>query len=113
MIDQGKKNILGILIDAIDYEAALKRIIDAAKEGRPYGVSAFAVHSVMMGTLDKMHALRVNALDLIVPDGQPLRWALNLLYKCGLQDRVYGPNLMLRICEASAKEGLPVFLYGS
>ena len=35
MIDRGKHNLLGILIDAVDYEAAVKRIIHAAKRSRP------------------------------------------------------------------------------
>ena len=37
---------------------------------------------------------------------------LNLLHRARLPDRVYGPNLMLRLCERAAAEGLPVFLFG-
>jgi N-acetylglucosaminyldiphosphoundecaprenol N-acetyl-beta-D-mannosaminyltransferase len=39
MIDQGKKSVLGILVDAVDYEAAVSRIVRAAFERRPYAVS--------------------------------------------------------------------------
>jgi exopolysaccharide biosynthesis WecB/TagA/CpsF family protein len=113
MIDLGKKNILGVLIDAVDYEAAVDRIIRAAEEGRPYAVSALAVHGVMTGVDDAEHRYRLNHLDLVTPDGQPVRWALNLLHKTGLRDRVYGPELTLRVLEAAAKRGLPVFFYGS
>ena len=49
---------------------------------------------------------------MIVPDGQPVRWAMNSLHKTGLNDRVYGPNLMLKSCEAAAEHGLPIFLFG-
>jgi exopolysaccharide biosynthesis WecB/TagA/CpsF family protein len=62
--------------------------------------------------LDAGHRHRLNRFDLLVPDGQPVRWALNLLHGCRLRDRVYGPSLMLRICERAAPLGLPVFLYG-
>jgi exopolysaccharide biosynthesis WecB/TagA/CpsF family protein len=55
----------------------------------------------------------LNHLDLVVPDGQPVRWALNLLHRASLPDRVYGPALMLKVCEQAAKNGLPIFLYGS
>jgi exopolysaccharide biosynthesis WecB/TagA/CpsF family protein len=67
----------------------------------------------MTGVLDETHRYRLNHLDLVCPDGQPVRWALNLLYKTGLPDRVTGPFLMLRICERAAQEGLPIYLYGS
>ena len=51
--------------------------------------------------------------DLLTPDGQPVRWALNALHGVKLPDRVYGPTLTLKVCEAAAQEGLPLYLYGS
>ncbi len=113
MIDAGKQNILGVLVNVIDYEGAVSRIIQAAKERKGLSVSALAVHGVMTGVLDDTHRFRLNHFDLICPDGQPVRWALNLIYQAGLSDRVYGPNLTLRVCERAAHEGLPIYLYGS
>lgn len=113
MLDHGKKSVLGVLVDAIDYEAAVDRIVEAAKARQGFAVSALAVHGVMTGVDDDEHRYRLNHLDLVCPDGQPVRWALNGLYRCGLPDRVYGPNLMLHTCERAAAEALPIFLYGS
>lgn len=113
MIDRGKKNVLGVTIDAVDYEAAVGKIIAAARARQPLAVSALAVHGVMTGVLDPEHGYRLNHLDLVVPDGQPVRWALNLLHGTALTDRVYGPTLTLKVCEAAAREGLPLYLYGS
>ncbi len=113
MIDKGKKNILGILVNALDYEAAVNKIITAAKEKKPLSVSALAVHGVMTGVQDQIHRYRLNHFDLVLPDGQPVRWALNLLYKTALKDRVCGPTTMLLVCEKAAEEGLPIYLYGS
>ncbi len=76
------------------------------------GVSALAVHGVMTGVMDQEHRYRLNQLELIVPDGQPVRWGLNLLHGTKLKDRVYGPNLMLKSCEAAAENGVGVFLFG-
>lgn len=112
MIDLGKRNILGIGIDAIDYEGAVQRISHAAHHSEPLTVSALAVHGVMTGVLEAGHCYRLNRFDLICPDGQPVRWALNWLHGAKLPDRVYGPNLMLRTCAQAAHEGLPIFLYG-
>lgn len=113
MIDQGKQNILGVKVNAIDYEAAVARIIAAAQEQTGFSVSALAVHGVMTGALDDVHRYRLNHLDLVCPDGQPVRWALNLIHKANLSDRVYGPNLTLYTCAAAADAGLPIYLYGS
>lgn len=113
MIDHGKKNVLGIMVDAVDYEAAVARIIAAAQERRSFTVSALAVHGVMTGATDKEHQYRLNSMGLIVPDGQPVRWALNLLHRTKLTSRVYGPELSLRVLEAAADKGLPVYFYGS
>lgn len=113
MIDKGKKNVLGILVNAVNYEAAVSKIIAAASAGQPMSVSALAVHGVMTGVLDSTHRYRINHIDLVLPDGQPVRWALNWLYHTELPDRVCGPNAMLQICERAAEEGLPIYLYGS
>ena len=113
MIDLGKRNVLGILVDAVDYEAATARIIAAAEEGRPYAVSALAVHGVMTGVRDAEQGYRLNRFDLVTPDGQPVRWAINALHGAKLPDRVYGPTLMLHVCREAAAAGLPVYLYGS
>jgi exopolysaccharide biosynthesis WecB/TagA/CpsF family protein len=112
MIDLGKFNLLGVKINAVDYEAVVARILDAARNRKSLGVSALAVHGVMTGVLDNEHRHRLNQLELVVPDGQPVRWALNLLYPTRLKDRVYGPELMLKTCAAAAREAVPIFLFG-
>jgi N-acetylglucosaminyldiphosphoundecaprenol N-acetyl-beta-D-mannosaminyltransferase len=66
----------------------------------------------MTGVMDPEHRHRLNSLDLIVPDGQPVRWALNALHHAGLKNRVYGPELMLRTCAAAAQQAVPIFLFG-
>jgi len=113
MLNLGKSNILGVLIDAVDYEGAVDIVIRGAKEKKPAAVSALAVHGLMTGVLDREQKFRLNHFDLLVPDGQPVRWVLNALYGAGLPDRVYGPNLTLQVCAKAAEERLPLFFYGS
>lgn len=112
MIDQGKRNILGVNVDVIDYEGALARILDAAKNRQPLAVTATAVHGLMEGAADAEHRYRLNQLELVVPDGQPVRWALNLFHSANLDDRVYGPNLMLKVCRLAADNNLSVYFLG-
>jgi N-acetylglucosaminyldiphosphoundecaprenol N-acetyl-beta-D-mannosaminyltransferase len=112
MLNAGKQNIVGIMVDAVDYEAANDFIFRAAREKRGAAISALAVHGVMTGVLDAEHKFRLNHFDLLLPDGQPVRWVLNGLYGTNLKDRVRGLNLTLNICARAAAEGEPIYLYG-
>lgn len=108
-----KYSVLGVRISAATYGSAADEVLRAARAGHALTVTALAVHGVMTGFLDKVHRYRLNRFDLVCPDGQPVRGALNLLHGTGLKDRVYGPDLALCLCEAAAREGLPVYFYGS
>jgi N-acetylglucosaminyldiphosphoundecaprenol N-acetyl-beta-D-mannosaminyltransferase len=111
--DLGKRNVLGVLVDATDNEGAVSRVLAAAREHRPLACTALAVHGVMTGVDDPVHRYRLNHFDLATPDGQPVRWALNWLYGAGLARTTHGSGLMLGVCERAAEERLPIYLYGS
>jgi N-acetylglucosaminyldiphosphoundecaprenol N-acetyl-beta-D-mannosaminyltransferase len=113
LIDEGKQNLIGIKIDGVDYEQAVARIIECAQQGRSCSTTALAVHGLVTGATDPAHRFRLNHFDLVVPDGQPVRWAINLLYGLKLPDRVYGPTLTYLLCRAAAKDHIPVYFYGS
>jgi len=108
-----KRSVLGVLIDPVDYQSATDRVLEAARQPHGFAVSALAVHGVMTGALDRTHRYRLNQFDLLVPDGQPVRWALNLLHHTALRDRVYGPKLTLEVLARAAREQVPVYFYGS
>jgi exopolysaccharide biosynthesis WecB/TagA/CpsF family protein len=105
--------VLGVGVCGIGPAAAEERILQAARAGAAFSASAVAVHAVMEARDNPLYRARLNALDLAAPDGQPVRWALNGLYRAGLRDRVYGPFLMRSLCAAAAREGIPVFLFGT
>jgi N-acetylglucosaminyldiphosphoundecaprenol N-acetyl-beta-D-mannosaminyltransferase len=111
--DLGKRSVLGVLVDATDHEGAVARVLGAARERRPLSCTALAVHGVMTGVDDPVHRYRLNHFDLVTPDGQPVRWALNWLYRAGLGRNTHGSGLMLGVCEGAAEERLPIYLYGS
>jgi exopolysaccharide biosynthesis WecB/TagA/CpsF family protein len=111
--DLGKRNVLGVLVDVADQEGAVARVLQAARARRPLACTALAVHGVMTGVDDPVHRYRLNHFDLATPDGQPVRWALNWLYRAGLERNTHGSGLMLGVCERAASEGLPIYLYGS
>jgi N-acetylglucosaminyldiphosphoundecaprenol N-acetyl-beta-D-mannosaminyltransferase len=112
MISTAKASILGVLVDPVGYDSAVAQVLAAAVDRRILTVSASAVHSIMEGVLNVEHKYRLNTFDLIVPDGQPVRWALNFLHRTNLAERTYGPTLTLRLCAAAEQKGLGVFFYG-
>jgi len=111
--DEGKRNLLGVLVDIVDYEGAVGRIVTAALRGHGMAVTALAAHGVMTGVLDGKHRYRLNHFDLATPDGQGVRWAMNLVHGAALKDRVYGPRLTLDLCEILRERGIPAYFYGS
>ena len=96
-----------------DYLRASETIISKARVRKSYGVSALAVHGLIETVKDYSFRTLVNKLDMVVPDGQPIRWALNSFYKAGLEDRVTGPILTKYVLARASEENLSVYLYGS
>ena len=105
--------VAGVGVSATDYDGATEAVVAAAKARRTLLVTALAVHGLTVGATDPEIGRALAAFDVVTPDGQPVRWALNLLHRTGLRDRVYGPNLMLRVCTAAEREGVGIYLYGS
>ena len=108
-----KHDVLGVQVSAVDYDQAVEVITSAAKCRQPSVVSLHAVHALVTASRNEELRQAVNEFQLLAPDGQPVRWALNCLHALRLKDRVYGPELMLRLCERAAEEGIPIYLYGS
>jgi N-acetylglucosaminyldiphosphoundecaprenol N-acetyl-beta-D-mannosaminyltransferase len=105
--------VAGVLASATTYAEATRHIIRAARDRRSLLVAATSVHGVTVAAADAQFRKTLNEFDLVTPDGQPVRWGLNLLHNARLGDRVYGPTLMLHVCEAAASLGLSVYFYGS
>ena len=104
---------MGVEVHALNLPTAVDTVIEAARAGRPLGVSALAVHGLVLASDDLELRYRINSLEMVVPDGQAVRWALNWLHNVGLGDRVMGSDLMREVCRRAAEAGLPIFLFGS
>jgi len=113
MIDYGKRDVLGVHVDALDLDCAVDRIAQFARQQRPMSVTALAVHGLIVATQDPDLRAALNDFDLVLPDGQPVRWALDLLHRLDLPDKVPGPTVVNRLLEIAAAEGLRVYFYGS
>ena len=112
-LETPRVDIFGINLSVTTYDDATEQIIDAAKNKQSFAMSALATHGLMEAVYDDDFAEVVNGLDLVTPDGQPVRWAMNLLHDAGLTDRVYGPDLTWKVCGAAADAGVGIYLFGS
>jgi N-acetylglucosaminyldiphosphoundecaprenol N-acetyl-beta-D-mannosaminyltransferase len=103
--------ILGTRVDATSYADATNTILDWARARQSRYVCAANVHMVMESYDDIQFRRVVNSADMVTADGLPLVWTLNRSGIAGAT-RVYGPDLMLRVCGAAEQQGLPVGFYG-
>src|SRR5262245_7303455 len=92
-----KRDLFGVQISVTEYDELVDAMLRAAKLRVPAVVSFHAVHAVIEATRDPKLLSTVNRFEAIAPDGQPIRWALNHLYRVGIKERVYGPETMARI----------------
>jgi len=98
------RNVIGFPIAVTTYADATKWSIEAALFGdRAYAVSAANTHVLSHARRDEKFGKALSRFDLICPDGTPLLWAVNaqLSEEEKLADRVYGPNLMLELLNAT------------
>ena len=108
-----KYPVFGVKFCSTDYDEASELIISKAKSNTSYTVSALAVHGLTEAYKNPQYKEVVNAIDMVLPDGQPIKWTLNSYYKLHLKDRVSGPDLTLYVLDKANKYKLKLFLYGS
>jgi N-acetylglucosaminyldiphosphoundecaprenol N-acetyl-beta-D-mannosaminyltransferase len=108
-----KYDLFGVEVSATTYTDAASVILTAAKRRRGALVTALAVHGVVEAANDPAFSAVIRDFDMVTPDGQPVRIALNALYGAKLASRVAGPDLMLLVCERCEAEQVGVYLYGS
>ncbi len=111
MVDIPRTNILSVGISAITMRRALDTIHTWIAQRTPRYVCIFTVHSVMECQRNERLRAIANRSGMTTPDGMPLVWLSRLR---GHRDvsRVYGPDLMLALCEESIEKGYRHFFYG-
>jgi N-acetylglucosaminyldiphosphoundecaprenol N-acetyl-beta-D-mannosaminyltransferase len=98
-------------VDELDYDAVLKQVRRWAAQQASRYVCISNVHMVMESYDDERLRAVISGADLVAADGVPVIWASRQL-GLGNQNRVFGPELTVRLCEMAACEGIPVGLYG-
>jgi N-acetylglucosaminyldiphosphoundecaprenol N-acetyl-beta-D-mannosaminyltransferase len=126
MLSLGKQNVIGVGITPSCYEEVVetceawladrdnRRQAPGLEKSAAVGryITVTSVHGVISSVTNSSFRECINQADIATPDGMPIVWALRS-FGIRSQQRVYGPNLMLFLCEMAATNGRRVFLYGS
>jgi N-acetylglucosaminyldiphosphoundecaprenol N-acetyl-beta-D-mannosaminyltransferase len=100
-------NVLGVGVSALTLAQA-RDLVLGARNGVPLGyVCLTPVHAVDEARRDPAFRKILNESYLTTPDGMPIVW----LGPAGVE-RVYGPDLMLAVCDAGRASGLRHYFYG-
>ena len=106
-----KCNILGVKIDSIKFEKAVKKIDSLIVANKPSQVVTVNPEMVMAAQKDKDFRQIINRAALVVPDGFGLMIAGKFL-GTPLQERVTGVDLTWAICKLAEDRGYSVFFLG-
>jgi len=100
-------NVLGVGVSALTLESATALVL-TARNSPPLGyICVTPVHAVSEACADPSFRKILNASFLTTPDGMPMVW----LAPPGVT-RVYGPDLMLAVCDAGRAIGLRHYFFG-
>ena len=104
-------DVLGVGVSAIDMPIALELIDQWISNGNHQYVCVTGVHGIMESQRDPRLRDAHNRSGLTTPDGMPLVWA-GRAAGARHMERVYGPDLMLSLCDLARARGFSSFFYG-
>lgn len=104
--------VLGVRVHALDIQSVVS-IMASWIQRREFGryIAVTGMHGITEARRIPEFKEILNNASLVVPDGMPLVW-LGRLRGHNLKRRVYGPELMMKFCEATTHDGYRHFLYG-
>ena len=104
-------DILGCRLDLLDQDEATEAILRYAREGDVAQVVTLGTEMVVYAQHDDAFRAVVNASALSLCDTVGVL-AVARRRGAALRERVTGVDLMEKLCQRAAKEGLPVYLFG-
>lgn len=107
------ERLLSVNVHCANYAQVVRHVSEWLEDGVrfPRFIVQTNVSSIVNAKENPYYGQVLEHADLSVPDGMPLVWLLRLKGH-PIRDRVYGPDLMLLLCEQAAKKGWRCFLYG-
>jgi N-acetylglucosaminyldiphosphoundecaprenol N-acetyl-beta-D-mannosaminyltransferase len=104
-------NVLGVKVSALNLDLAVAEVASALERKTKGYICVTGVHGVSEARRDPEFRRVLNRAFLNTPDGMPMVW-MGRWQGRRQMGRVYGPDLMLKLCESSCAKGFTHFLYG-
>lgn len=104
-------NVQGVAISALDLNAATALVLAAQGQKNLGYACVCTVHSIGEARRDPALRAALNRSYLTTPDGMPLVW-LGRHHGHRMITRVYGPDLLLKVCDEGRPGGLRHYFYG-
>jgi N-acetylglucosaminyldiphosphoundecaprenol N-acetyl-beta-D-mannosaminyltransferase len=108
---QERVNILGVGVSVLTMDTALEKIETLLDRGERGYICVCGAQGIIEAQNDPQYRDILNSAFLNTPDGLPTVW-LGKYHGFRNMGRVYGPRLMLALCERSVAKGSRHFLYG-
>ena len=105
-------DVLGIQVDCLVPEAAVRRIMAWAQQRKSRYVVFANAHVIVTASRDEEFASVISGADMIAADGASVAWLIRRTSGFD-QKRVCGPDLMIALLSRCEQESLPVYLFGS
>ena len=106
-----KFNVLGVAMSAMNLDLATQAVIEACAARRKGYVCVTGVHGITEAQNDPIFKSTLNNAFLNTCDGMPLVWEGRRAHGAWV-GRVYGPDLMLRIMDATRDGKFTHYFYG-
>ncbi|MEJ7848465.1 MAG: WecB/TagA/CpsF family glycosyltransferase [Pyrinomonadaceae bacterium] len=106
-----RARIIDLNVDICDHASVIRRIAELVERGTG-GYACFStIHMVMESYDNPEYGAKVNAADIVIPDGMPLVWMQKMQGKKEAY-RVRANDLMILLCRYAAENGLNAGFYG-
>lgn len=104
--------ILGVPVDARPFDEAITAMATWARDdrGRRY-ISTCPVYTLMQAREQPSVAAALHGASLVTADGMPVVWVQRRRGQ-PQAERVYGPDVLLKLCELTAGTGVRHYFYG-
>lgn len=104
-------NILGVRVSMVNVDLVIAQLKEWIRKHDQTYVCVANVHTVTECQWNPDLRQVVNRAGMVTPDGMPLVWVSRWMGHKQTK-RVYGPDLLLKVCEQSIEMGWKHFFYG-
>lgn len=111
MLSPSRFNVLGTAVSALSLDQARDLVLAARGQKHLGHICCATAYNVNLARSDAALRSAYNQSFLTTPDGMPLVW-LGRWHGHRAITRVYGPDLLLAVCDAGRTTGLTHYFYG-